>query len=150
MAADFEFGNNPSKTVHVTYKYKPRLYYEKVITTFVEKKNSAESDLADKQSELTVVKTNLTTKQLLYDAALRQKNDAILAFEQMMGPALREGYWQPEKYTDYGDSKSVNIYLPSSWSEGALIQDAEDSAIINWDTELFSDESKNYYEESVT
>jgi len=21
----------------------------------------------------------------------------------MMGPALREGYWQPENYNDYGD-----------------------------------------------
>jgi hypothetical protein len=22
-----------------------------------------------------------------------------------MGPALREGYWQPEDYNDYGDHK---------------------------------------------
>jgi hypothetical protein len=23
-------------------------------------------------------------------------------FERMMGPALREGYWDPEGYNDYG------------------------------------------------
>jgi hypothetical protein len=27
----------------------------------------------------------------------------ISKFERMMGPALREGYWQPDNYHDYGD-----------------------------------------------
>jgi len=27
----------------------------------------------------------------------------------MMGPALREGYWQPEDYEDYGDKYIANF-----------------------------------------
>jgi hypothetical protein len=30
----------------------------------------------------------------------------------MMGPALREGYWTPEDYTDYGDKYTDNITIP--------------------------------------
>lgn len=38
-----------------------------------------------------------------YQIYTKQKEKAVNAFERMMGPALREGYWQPEDYNDYGD-----------------------------------------------
>jgi len=27
----------------------------------------------------------------------------MVRFERIMGPALREGYWAPDEYNDYGD-----------------------------------------------
>jgi len=38
-----------------------------------------------------------------HEYTLLKKNKAITAFERLMGPALREGYWQPDNYNDYGD-----------------------------------------------
>ena len=32
-----------------------------------------------------------------------EKNNKIKEFEALMGPALREGYWQPDSYNDYGE-----------------------------------------------
>ena len=29
----------------------------------------------------------------------------------MMGPALREGYWSPDGYTDYGDGHSDSLTI---------------------------------------
>jgi len=45
------------------------------------------------------------TPELLYNEARHLENKAQLIsdFEKMMGPALREGYWNPENYHDYGD-----------------------------------------------
>ena len=45
------------------------------------------------------------TPELLYNEAhyLEEKEIQFNKFERMMGPALREGYWNPENYHDYGD-----------------------------------------------
>ncbi len=72
-----------------------------------------------------------------YDKLLKKKEEAILKFERLMGPALREGTWQPEdEYAKYGDKRqaAINIRLDNS--------DV-------WDNELFDHEEKNYYEEGI-
>lgn len=78
--------------------------------------------------------------QTLYDTELEAKNQDILRFEKMMGPALREGTWQPEDtYAKYGDKKSLsNLDLNSN-----------NSSEIFWDNVLFDGEDKNYYEEGT-
>lgn len=54
-----------------------------------------------------------TTPDLLYYYSfyVKQKEKLVNAFERMMGPALREGYWQPEDYNDYGDVYYDNFIL---------------------------------------
>ena len=51
--------------------------------------------------------------ELLYNEAhyLENKAQLISDYEKMMGPALREGYWNPENYHDYGDlfKKVINF-----------------------------------------
>lgn len=51
-----------------------------------------------------------------YEEWLKKKEYYINAFNKMMGPALREGYWQPEDYHDYGDVYVDNflIYPPQT------------------------------------
>ena len=46
-----------------------------------------------------------------YEIYSKQKEKTVNAFERMMGPALREGYWQPEDYNDYGDVYYDNFIL---------------------------------------
>lgn len=74
---------------------------------------AGESRAMDKQvpiSELTYnyfedLDSEIGTPDLLYyqDVYIDNKEKLISKFERMMGPALREGYWQPENYHDYGD-----------------------------------------------
>ena len=42
---------------------------------------------------------------------IAQKEALISKFERMMGPALREGYWNPENYHDYGDLFSDSLEI---------------------------------------
>lgn len=66
-----------------------------------------------------------------YNELLKKKEEAILKFERLMGPALREGTWQPEdEYAKYGDKRQAEVD-------------------ITWDNELFDHEEKNYYEEGI-
>jgi hypothetical protein len=68
-----------------------------------------------------------------------EKKELIAAFEHMMGPALREGYWQPEDYKDYGSKFNVSKTFP------AAAESDDDYALI-WDNELFDEEQNIYYE----
>lgn len=54
-----------------------------------------------------------TTPDLYYNLAyyLEEKAAYFNAFEKMMGPAMREGYWQPDNYHDYGDQYHDNITI---------------------------------------
>jgi len=45
----------------------------------------------------------------------------------MMGPALREGYWQPDNYHDYGDSYEASFEL-SAKKTLLISQDNEPSS----------------------
>jgi len=63
-----------------------------------------------------------------------------------MGPALREGYWNPDDYNDYGEVKSTTISLPSTASFVFTDNTIEDEVVIGWDELLFDDEDKIYYE----
>lgn len=87
-----------------------------------------------------------TTEQI--EDLIDQKNAEIKEFERLMGAALREGYWQPEDYKDYGINKEDTKALTILTDEQAK-EDTEESFIAFWDAELFEEENKNYYEESV-
>ena len=75
----------------------------------------------------------------------RKKQEDIKQFERLMGPALREGYWQPEDYNDYGDHQNYSGTI----AEEGIIEDSGSSAIIAWDETLFDGEDKLYYETGI-
>ena len=88
---------------------------------------------------------------LMREIFLLKKTILVTKFEKMMGPALREGYWTPEDYDDYGN-KYGDLFRISDNTEfdfpGSVRPD-----IINftWDTtNIFYGESKLYYELGVT
>ena len=72
-----------------------------------------------------------------FEIYTKQKEKLVNAFERMMGPALREGYWQPEDYNDYGDVYYDNFnindapktpYLSFIW-DNSKYYEGEESAL---------------------
>ena len=139
--------------VYVIYDYEPKLYYENIKRIWIQRKNAdtaeynrqrARAEELDGKKDangnrITDGKIQETEKKL--EEIRQQKAIEIAKFEKMMGPALREGYWQPEDdYTNYGDKYSQPLQLTNTsvFNEGL--------ASIGWDNNLFEDEQKNYYE----
>jgi len=90
-------------------------------------------------------------------------------FERMMGPALREGYWQPDDYHDYGDMYESTFKLSAApeenidsndlkgFIEGSLVQAlARDEQLsphmqVIWDCNKYYDnETPLVYESSIS
>lgn len=83
---------------------------------------------------------------------LRKKEHLNFRFERIMGPALREGYWQPDDYEDPG--QGYNIILshlnPKNQSDVSfifddLLFDGEESGYYYSSSENYEKEEKTYY-----
>lgn len=83
------------------------------------------------------------------NSLISEKNQAVIEFERFMGPALREGYWQPEKYNDYGDAYQETKEFLDTTAESQLLDDSHNSYYTGWDIKLFDQEEDIYYQESV-
>jgi hypothetical protein len=58
----------------------------------------------------------------------------------MMGPALREGYWQPDNYKDYGDRYTDSFILPNRGEINYATSGESGYTKLFWDNELFDEE----------
>lgn len=67
----------------------------------------------------------------------KEKEDLNYQFERLLGPAVREGYWQAEDYEDPG--QGINIVFSRENSH------PETNTYYIFDDKLFEDEQKNYY-----
>lgn len=159
------------RLIYMLYRYDPKLYYQKIIDMWTTKLyqdqehyNEYQRQLGPKSStdieyDLSCYSDGTTLAQAynkglykLLDDVYQQIDDTLSAkeaeikkFQNLMGPALREGYWQPENYNDYGNHLEYTGKITSS----NIIADSGDSAIIAWDTKLFDDELTLYYEMGV-
>ena len=144
---DIVKGSSTRSIVYLTYEYSPYLYYEKVKKTWENKLAQDQTDLEVYTQELTDLETKISTKQATYNQKLQEKTELVKSFERMMGPALREGYWQPEDYEDYGD-KHIASFTPSN-ANTEVTDDSDDLSAFFWDTELFDDEQDYKYKIGV-
>lgn len=172
--------------VYLTYRYDPKLYYEKIISMWsmrvdIDRTNQVKYEnqlygrsLNDEDPETISpvepgILATIKTLEKQIENKLLDKQASILEFEQMMGPALREGYWQPDGYTDYGDQKVNQIYFNTKTAlkdkngmdvsnkneakialNDNLIKDTNLSCIPVWDSELFEDEQELFYYDSYS
>lgn len=162
---DSNKGENESHLLYLTYDYTPKTYYDNVVKTWEDR---LEKDTADEQRlgiEVEQIKTELEACNTQLKTLLDNKQKAVTDFETMMGPALREGYWQPDNYKDYGDKyiDTANGFFTTEKAtttaeehqdifEAAQLYDKNFSghyAKLLWDETLFDDEVKNYYEFGV-
>ena len=155
--------SNISKTVYITYDYRPKLYYDRIVNMWINKLAEDEARRDSLQQELARIKYSLyglSVKEDLrninvanlfdvdvekkYKDLLKEKADTIKEFNALMGPALREGYWQPEDYTDYGDQYNERFTI--KLSELDPIPGSTGNSYFKWDDELFEGEQDIYYE----
>lgn len=108
--------------LYVKYKYRPGLYYERVRNLYTRELTKVTEWREKKQNTLRKLNNRITNTTNALNTALAQKEKLLLNFEKMMGSALREGYWNPENYTDYGNSYTGQVtvdvqsaqYIPST------------------------------------
>ena len=127
--------------LYATYKYNPEIYYNNIIQTYQNRVAQDKAIIKD-ATEILGDEENpglyAEIKQLenSRDEKIKIKKKTINAFESMMGPALREGQWQPEdEYAGYGEIHEERITYGQTKGLLSLI----------WDKELFDDEQQNYF-----
>ena len=164
--------NMPSH-MFLTYNYNPFLYYDNIInmwsqriSTDTKNRKKYERQLYGKEldgeepstvePELPGLLAKIKEVEEDIDAKLEEKQQSILKFEQMMGPALREGYWQPENYMDYGKQKKATVTfklehkgealagLPAAL-DNKLGEDVGEGCAAVWDQDLFDKEDDLFY-----
>ena len=123
--------------LYVKYKYRPGLYYERVRNLYTRELTKVTQWREKKQNTLRKLNNRIANTTNALNAALAQKEKLLLNFEKMMGSALREGYWNPENYTDYGNSYTSQVtvdvqsaqYIPST-----RVDVTDDSGLLdfNW------------------
>ena len=146
-----------SGKVYLTFSYRPQLYYQQLVKQWTNKKDKDQKALSEKLSQLgqdnndkdhsTGLYKTLYTLEFEINNYIEEKEQRIKEFEHMLGPALREGYWDAEDYSDYGDPKEV-IFTNIDTND-SLEVDTGTNAVIGWDEEYFDIEEQSYYEYSI-
>jgi len=127
-----------TKLFYLTFSYRPNLYYENIYKTF--SKQLAADEAKEKEADNKIVELEKIIKALedKQEKLLAEKQKFITNFENMMGPALREGSWQADSYTDYGEKYQESINIGSGSNNKHLS--------FKWDNEPFDGEQLNYFE----
>ena len=152
--------DNYVPAVYLTYNYDPHFYFDNIIETWQSKLNDDKEEFDKYDTELgpkdptdanfaSGLYGKIKASEESVQQQLKAKQEKIKEFEHLMGPALREGYWQPEHYDDYGDRKEISNLTLTNPARDIKV-DTKESAIIAWDTELFDEEEKLYYEVGVS
>lgn len=83
------------------------------------------------------LKQQLDSRQQEIDELLEEKEDLNYRFERLLGPAVREGYWQAENYEDPGQGFNVTISVEAP--------NPEPNTFFIFDTEPFDGETESHY-----
>lgn len=110
----------------LSLRYLPKNKYEKIYSQAVSLQGALASDITEKQQNAAAKKELLDALQDEYDALKEKKLQLDSDFEYLMGPALREGYWTPQDYTNINQTFT------------------DVPAKITWDTEAFDGEQLPY------
>ena len=136
---------------YLTFCYRPSLYYENVYKTFLNILQQNETKEKNAKENKEKIELEIKEKQKQYQELLEKKKKDIASFENLMGPAIREGSWQAEDLKDYGTKRNVILSNgESSSDELSFIWDTqpfdgEQLAIYDIITENGGIETKNYY-----
>ena len=88
----------------------------------------------------------------MVEALLRKKDELIHNFESMLGPTLREGYWQPEDYRNYGEQKTFSKAMSMTSSSIEMTSETGKDMNLGWeaDPNLFDGEEDIHYNVGLT
>lgn len=105
-----------SNIVYLELQYSPANKYKKVCDNLWREKQGAEAKLTSTNSKVAKLEEKLEALESSYNAKIKEKENINLAFENLMGPALREGYWTPEDYQDPRENFTEDITYSTSSS----------------------------------
>ncbi len=126
----------------LTYTYRPTLQYDKVMEMYTNVENNAIKEIERCQKKLDENNAKLDAATKAYNSILEQKNKLIYDFDGMMGPALKEGYWQDDDYKDYGSRRVENLSIGGENNEANMCK-------FITDTETFDGEENDWYTEGA-
>ena len=157
-------GGTVDTKVYLTYKYSLANYYKKVEDAWNKRLEKDETDYKKYQDEIYKVdeatgiesglKIEIENLKEQIQTIVDEKAQLIKEFENMMGPALREGFWTPENYdTRTGEKFTDFIQIDSKLkpienSNEDYLGNTEYASFV-WDTKLFEDEQDIYYEQGI-
>ena len=145
---------NGSTKVYMAYDYEPRLYYDNIVKTWEVKLGNdqknyslALNELGPDDNSAGLNKLIVDTKTAI-DSLLDNKKEKIARFDSLMGPTLREGYWQPEHYETYGQHYNDFQFLTLT-TNNDVYRNAGTGYFMVWDSNLFDEEIDIKYESGI-
>lgn len=132
------------KVCYLTYTYQPSLYYDNITKVWIQRLNKDRDEAEEAALKLTSLESTL--QQLLEQQAdlLQEKKEENDYFSRIAGTAIREGYWQPENYNDYGSRFTCSYNLSSLKTVGNTNYDT-----CLWDSDLFDGEQDISYKVGI-
>ena len=131
--------NITSKIYYVTFAYLPQLHYQRIYDTYAKKLATDEAAEKEAAAKVQEIEDKIEKLENHYNNLLKEKELLIADFENMMGPALKEGSWQAENYNDYGSKYTGKVGGENSTQHINFI----------WDEKSFDEEQLLYYEEGT-
>ena len=122
-------GQSLQRSVYLTYNYQPLEYAKRVKKIWERKMNTDKAEYEKVSQQLEVIDASLEMKNEIYRQKLLEKQKLIQSFQTMMGPALRQGYWMPDQYNDYGDKMEAKFQ--NGFSIGTVITEIINGQTIN-------------------
>jgi len=139
---------NVNNILYLTYDYSPDMYH-KNLKEIWQSKLAEDSSIKEKYEKIINELTNeenglLSKEEAKFQLLKEEKQNLINKFENIMGPSLREGTWTPEdEYAKYSSKRIFTAELTDN-------NDFNDEEVsIGWDSDLFEEEGKNYYQASI-
>jgi len=127
-------------SVFAVFKFDPDTAYKEVKKICDNKIKRDTKIIADLTSKKTKCENTITGQNNIINQKTKEKEELLAKFERLMGPALREGYWQPEdSYSDYQAFKSLSTTISVDISSNA-------EAGLFWDENIHEDEQDGIFE----
>ena len=123
------------------FDYSLEDYYKKVGQYYAKKMQQEKNAAEVNQEKLDNINNQLEQKKNELNELVSQEENIIKDFECFMGPALREGNWQPEdEYSGYGTvyNEALQVNVDSKYDKNKIVS-------FGWDTELFDEEQDLFY-----
>ena len=143
-----KFDPSTGAVIYLSLEYFPLNKYETIIQSLRNRRVAYKTKINDLENIIgfdegdidrwTGLKKELKDVENIRDELYKEKENLNFKLERILGPALREGYWQPEAYEDPGEGHNV-ILLKEKRMETV------DGVSFIYDEEPFKEEQENYY-----
>ena len=136
---------NSQMQVFATFKFEPQAPGKIVEQIWGAKENQARLDMEEAEDTLSRLNEQKEAWETQLQTLIQTKKELKANFEKLMGPALREGTWQPEdKYADY----QIHGQYPLNTNNLSLLSiksDSNDVASFSWTPKVFREEESLTY-----